>query len=676
MRRKASIILILFLGVCSATTLSAEDKAAVRGPLSAIEQDYQSGLLSLDEKVLLQIAAIKDSRNLPPEYQSLSASMNRAELRGVTPMLLDIRAKWDLLSDETRRTVTLALARFGTAYTYASPSGYFLLHYNLAPDPDAVPGDDLDGNSVPDFVEKCAAYCDSALTKVQQLGYRLPPSDGVSGGDDRFDIYFQDMTYYGYATYEAPGPEPWNDFISYLVLNNNFLGFPPNQDPEGDIAGAAKATIAHEFQHCIQFGYNAYEDLWIMELDATWMEDIVFDHVDDNHNYLPAFFDSPHTSLMHNTGLHPYASFIWHSFLADKFDTTLMQSLWEGARFGTVFETLVDTLPLQYGWTVDSAMAEFAVWNYCTSIHDDDQHHGEAADYPLMTVGRTHSTYPVLLQNSPASVGGYAASYVTFYPQEPLGKLRVKFNGSDSREWAVYMIKSTAPDQHEFQKAVLNPEDYTATIEVSDFGSYESVTMVGINVSEFSEGALFTYSAEIIPPYDLTSRMLPTEPPVVYSGGTRDFECQAVNTSVLIDIFNFIVWDEAGWIPLDTIARGVYPGDTVTVPITVHPPQGTAFGEQSTLYFMVESQGDPTVNQTQVLTAEAVMQRGDVDFSGKTDIADVVYLVNYSFHGGPLPIPVDDVADIDCSGQVDVADLVYYVRYAFNGGPGSPCNPY
>ncbi len=679
MSRKASIILMFLVTIMISSSLVAADDglaAMQRGPLAQIEQEYRAGELTLDEKVLLQITAIRDRHNLPSKYQALAASTDPASLRGVTPVLAEIRSSWDLLSDETRRTVTLALTRVGADSVYVSPSGYYLLHYSLSPDPNAVPGEDLDGNEVPDFVEKCAAYCDSSMTKHQELGYRLPPSDGGAGGDEKFDVYFQNMAYYGYAVLESYGPEPWNDYISYLVLNNNFEGFPPNQDPEGDVAGAAKATAAHEFHHCVQFSYDGGEGLWIMELDATWMEDIVFDHSDDNYGYLPSYFDYPQTSLMHETGSHPYGSFIWHSFLAEKFDTSLMVSIWEGARYDAAFDVLSDTLSEQHGWTPDSAMAEFAVWNYCTDIHDDGEHYEEASSYPLVSVGASHSTYPISVQNSPAAVGGYAAAYVAFYPDGELGKLRVVFNGSDSREWAVYIIKSTAPDQHQFEKAVLNPEDFTSTIEVPEFSSYQVVTLVGINISEFSEGALFTYSAEVIPPYDMTSRLLPTEPPAIYSGASRDFECQAFNTSILLDVFNFIVWDDLGWIPLDTIARGVYPEDSVTVPVSVHPPQGTAFGTQSTLYFKVESPGDPTISQTHIMTAEAVMQRGDVDFSGQTDVADIVYLVNYSFHGGSAPVPTQEVADFDCSGQVDVADLVAYVGYAFHGGPDCPCRPY
>ena len=55
------------------------------------------------------------------------------------------------------------------------------------------------------------------------------------------------------------------------------------------------------------------------------------------------------------------------------------------------------------------------------------------------------------------------------------------------------------------------------------------------------------------------------------------------------------------------------------------------------------------------------------------DIADLVYLVDYMFTGGPPP-PISILsADLDCNLGVDIADLVYLVDYMFTGGP-EPCD--
>ncbi len=68
--------------------------------------------------------------------------------------------------------------------------------------------------------------------------------------------------------------------------------------------------------------------------------------------------------------------------------------------------------------------------------------------------------------------------------------------------------------------------------------------------------------------------------------------------------------------------------------------------------------------------------RGNVDgvtgVGGPIDVADLSYLVDYLFRGGPVP-PCIDEANIDgvvgVGGPIDVADLSYIVDYLFRGGP-------
>ncbi|MFH1687728.1 MAG: hypothetical protein ABIE70_09430 [bacterium] len=70
--------------------------------------------------------------------------------------------------------------------------------------------------------------------------------------------------------------------------------------------------------------------------------------------------------------------------------------------------------------------------------------------------------------------------------------------------------------------------------------------------------------------------------------------------------------------------------------------------------------------------------RGDINNDGHgPDIADLVYLVNYMFNGGPSPCECLPgyycEADINGNGVgPDIVDLVYLVNYMFNGGPPPP----
>ncbi len=65
---------------------------------------------------------------------------------------------------------------------------------------------------------------------------------------------------------------------------------------------------------------------------------------------------------------------------------------------------------------------------------------------------------------------------------------------------------------------------------------------------------------------------------------------------------------------------------------------------------------------------------GDVNGSGESDpnVADLTYLIDYLFRGGPPPSPVW-VGDVNCSGsEPNVSDLTYMVDFLFRGGTG-PC---
>jgi hypothetical protein len=68
-------------------------------------------------------------------------------------------------------------------------------------------------------------------------------------------------------------------------------------------------------------------------------------------------------------------------------------------------------------------------------------------------------------------------------------------------------------------------------------------------------------------------------------------------------------------------------------------------------------------------TTKTIVQCGDVNANGVIDVGDVVYLINYLFRNGPVPVP--DRCSGDCNGDtfVDVGDVVYLINYLFRSGP-------
>lgn len=655
------------------TAIAAFDAGSMRDPIGAIETDFRAGKIDLDRKAILQITAIKNPTALPAEYRLLDSVTGPVYLRSATPALVDIVQHWQQLSPATQQAVTSAMTRWSTEFTYDSPGGFFKLHFDTL-GTNAVPSADGNSNGVPDFVEKCAAYCDSSFTKHVALGYMLPPSDGGVGGDSKYDVYFENMVYYGYAQPESPGPQPWNDYTSYLVLNRNFLsGFPPNSDPEGDQAGAAKATAAHELHHAIQFAYNVGAELWFMELDATYMEDIVFDQVNDNYNYLPVYFNNPTTGLMDNSG-HMYSSFIWGLYLAQRFDTALMVGLWEGARYKTAFEALSDSLAGRFGWSQDSAFADFATWNYCTYYRNDGLHHTEASSYPLVRIDRSFNSYPVPTQTTLTSPQGYGAAYVQFFPNGSSGKLRIVFDGSDSRQWAAYVIKTTGSNVHEFSRLSLSAPGYSDTIDVLGFEGLTSATLVGVNLSEGSSGASFSYSAKVMQSFQLKSQL--TTDSLVYSGATRQYGVKVKNLAALTDGVKVVWWDSSGWMKKDSVTRSLAPGDSTVIYTPIKPPTGTPLAAQSAVTITSRSINDPELAETFLFNSTVVLQRGDVTFDGRIDLSDLSYLVAYLVAGGLPPVPVMEAGNVSCNGIVDLADLSTLVSYLTGLIGPCPCNPF
>jgi len=67
------------------------------------------------------------------------------------------------------------------------------------------------------------------------------------------------------------------------------------------------------------------------------------------------------------------------------------------------------------------------------------------------------------------------------------------------------------------------------------------------------------------------------------------------------------------------------------------------------------------------------VNRGDANGDGVINSADVVYLINYLFKGGPAPEPLQ-AGDVNCDEIINSADVVYLINYLFKGGP-PPCEP-
>jgi plastocyanin len=71
-------------------------------------------------------------------------------------------------------------------------------------------------------------------------------------------------------------------------------------------------------------------------------------------------------------------------------------------------------------------------------------------------------------------------------------------------------------------------------------------------------------------------------------------------------------------------------------------------------------------------TCGPVCVPGDVNVSGAITSADIIYMVNHVFKGGPAPIPEPEAGDVNCSTTLTSGDIIYLVNFVFKGGI-APC---
>ncbi len=213
-------------------------------------------------------------------------------------------------------------------------SEFFCVHWvDQGLDAPSLDDGDLDG--IPDFVEKVVETAEHVHeVENEKLGWREPKSDGRRGGGvGKTDIYLSQIggDLFGYAAPDrgqiAHSERVPRRLYGYLVLDNDYSEFEfPGTEPIQDL----QVTIAHEYNHILQFGYDAYQDPWFAESTATWMEDQVYNGIDDYLRYVGRWihrFDTPLTT----SSIKEYGSAVWNQWLARRYDRTLIRKAWARA---------------------------------------------------------------------------------------------------------------------------------------------------------------------------------------------------------------------------------------------------------------------------------------------------------------------------------------------------------
>jgi Bacterial Ig-like domain len=268
-----------------------------------------------------------------------------------TPLLRELAVRLPSLHGSERRQARAFLLRptdgsgdpQGDGYTVAEATPYctvhFCFHY-VTSTVDAPDLTDSNANGVPDYVETAAAAAENShQVENVDLGWREPKSDGTRGGNvDKTDVYIKQLGGSGIYGYSVPDPDQQlpddHTAFGYIVIDNDFKAseFPGYASPTIPL----EVTLAHEYNHILQFNYDVIQDTWMLESTAVWMEGMVYPAAFDYLQYLPGWVQLTQLPLTtfstdpnDRNNVKVYGSAVWEKFLAARYGPQVVRHAWE-----------------------------------------------------------------------------------------------------------------------------------------------------------------------------------------------------------------------------------------------------------------------------------------------------------------------------------------------------------
>ncbi len=358
-----------------------------------IQQEFESGKLSVNEALKTQLLTLN----------------NRSTHKCSAPISIFAHKYWDELSDEAKSEYhkSFPLTAISSSESFVSLSGKFRVRYETT-GADAVPSDDENNNSVPDYVEWIAEVADSSYDRFIALGF----TDIFSEKDAPYDIIVANSGAYGFV----PLPD-----APYIGIENDFVGFPENTDPEGDQKGAVKVTIAHELKHVFQYVQNGWDgepERWL-EMDATLYEEVMYDEVNDYYNYLDSFgngnfFQNPTTTLIPGS----YEDIVWALFFEERFGNTFWKEVWDVIESQSPLISFIEAIEsglAKFSTGLNEALVENLLWHYASGPANFSSGFGfdESGLYPGPRVQELFSELQTEL-NDVQTLSRFSARYFDF----------------------------------------------------------------------------------------------------------------------------------------------------------------------------------------------------------------------------------------------------------------------
>ena len=337
------------------------------------------------DSLFSEYVKIKTGGTVNVKQESVTAAGEEHE-KCAFGLVNQIRENYNKFNAEQKTVLQKLLQRPVTDTSVFSPSGRFKIHFSKSDQPDYIPDnirETLTASQIPTYkklyLDSLGVAADSAYNyEVNILGYPAPPSDNGAGGDDKYDIYIQNLGNRTYGYTDGDEQITDNTFTSYVVMDNDFSDYNTKR------IDAARVTIAHEFHHMIQIGDYIFrsEDQFYYEITSTSMEEFVFDSINDYYNDLATFMYTPQTAFPLHSG---YDLAIWNLFLSSEFDVDIIKRTWELMPQERALNAIASAIS-ERGSSFKKEFATFGYWLYFTGSRAlPGKYFEEAANYPQVT---------------------------------------------------------------------------------------------------------------------------------------------------------------------------------------------------------------------------------------------------------------------------------------------------
>lgn len=360
---------------------------------------------------------------------------------------------------------------------------------------------DSDGDDIPDIVEVTAeAAEDSWDIIIDEMGYEEPISDG----GPLIVIFDDNGEYLGGAL----------GITSLLSNDDPYIAIDPWMSDE-----YLQVTIGHEFFHAVQFGYDynfayTYQGINFAEATATWVEDVLFDSVNDYALYIPEFFAyvdySVFASIVPSGSLYEYGMNVWPRFLSEYYDDGIIKEVWE-TYFNSnvsydsdlkIYEAVKDVLADE-GGDLEEIFQEFTLWNLDLSQYE------EGDLYPGVYVLEGDESQEYVLSDEAFAPALYGTNYLYFENSTGQSEFFFHIVKPEGVSFAVSLVPYDGVN-YDLERAettiIEKDEEMDVALSLDRIGSQDGVVAVisaldvefddGNNWEVFDEGYLYYYLAQ------------------------------------------------------------------------------------------------------------------------------------------------------------------------------------